>query len=438
MTGSSISPEVFYAGNDAIQGVPGGARDIFLARFAPQADGSYRLNYWTLIGGSGNEEPAAIATDGFGFVYLAGYTDSANFPRAGTQLQASAGGSTDAFLIKVDPNAGGLTGLAYSQFYGGAGAERARSIAVSSDGTVYLGGYSASSTLPGVGSASLQSVNRGGYDAIFLRLLPSSSSPLSYATFLGGNSTDIIESMAIAADGGVVIAGYTNSSDFPITDNAFDKNKQSAFLGKINLAFSGLDALEYGTFFGGNNFDQIKAIAIDPQGLVWFTGYGFSTDLPVTADAIRSVPAGSSDIFLGAFDFTRRSDASAIRYLTYLGGSGDEIVTGISLASSGRIALSGYTYSPDFPLIDSVARPAQAPGAAFAAVVEPFRASGLILSTTFGGTLPDVGAGVAFDARNRVLVGGYTYSRDFAVTDNSVKKSPNGVSQGFLTMIGLP
>ena len=77
------------------------------------------LVYSTYLGGSGNDYGNGIAVDGSGNAYVTGSTESTNFPTA-NPLQASNGGSSDAFVTKI--NAAG-SALVYSTYLGGSGSD---------------------------------------------------------------------------------------------------------------------------------------------------------------------------------------------------------------------------------------------------------------------------------------------------------------------------
>src|SRR5262249_38134671 len=74
------------------------------------------LSYSTYLGGSGNEEGNAIAVDNAGNTYIAGFTDSLNFPMASATQPVFGGGRQDAFVVKLDPTG---TRVIYSTYLGG-------------------------------------------------------------------------------------------------------------------------------------------------------------------------------------------------------------------------------------------------------------------------------------------------------------------------------
>lgn len=438
ITGSGTS--VIGADNEPIQAENKGGRDVFVARLSPTSSGKLALTYWTQLGGSGDEEARAIAIDPSGMICVTGSTSSTDFPEAGVAIQADPGGDLDAFVVRIDPNAFGLDGLRYSQVYGGAGTDVANALAVDAAGAMYIAGYTTSDTITGiVEQQAVQSTRRGGYDAFFAKIAPDSESPLVYATFLGGSRTDAVTAIALAAQDQVYLTGYTASDDFPVTFDAYDGAPHSIFFVKLDIRKTWLDGFEYATYLGGESYDQVKAMAIDSEGMIWLAGYTLSTAFPVTFNGYQVSNRGSSDVFALRFNYGMRSIPGAIAYSTYAGGSDDDVLYGMAMLPGGRIALVGYTYSKDFPVADAPAvstNAAYLPGA-FALIVNTAQIGNqaLIYSTVFDGAYTDVATGVVNDGSN-LLICGFTTSFDFPVNDTSTKLSPGGLRSSFVVKAG--
>lgn len=425
--------------NAPIQDKPKGKKDVFLARLRPDALGRLSLAYWTQLGGADNDEAEAIALDNAGLVYLAGSTSSTDFPRRGTPLQADFGGKQDAFVAMIRPADSGADALWYSQVYGGNDVDAAYAVAVDAAGAVYLAGYTVSPNLPMASAAPTQAGGQGGYEGFMVKVVPAASSPLAFATYLGGSSTDVITAIAVAAPGDVYLAGYTASGNFPVTGDGLQTQIASsadAFLVRLDLNRTGLDTLRYGTYLGGNGLDAVQAMRLDAAGGLWLAGYTFSQDFPLSPNAYSSVNAGSADLFLTRFDLGKLSSPDAISYSTYVGGAGDDVLHGIALAPGGRVALTGYTVSSDFPQIGGPA-PAGLGPKAFLTVLDPAKSgpAALAYSSLFGGTLIDAATGVAADSAGRLIVSGFTTSFDFPVTDGSQKLGSGGSMQSFIVSV---
>src|SRR5205814_4905609 len=129
---------------------------------------------------------------------------------------------------------------------------------------------------------SVQTVFHGAVDAFATKLDPAGSM-LMYSTYLGGSGSDAAVAIALEASGAVYIAGSTNSTDFPISDNAFQKRnhgESDVFLAKLNATGT---ALNYSTYLGGAGNDDASSLAIDTAGDLFISGQTDSPDFPLAA-----------------------------------------------------------------------------------------------------------------------------------------------------------
>jgi hypothetical protein len=212
VTGSTNSAD-FKTTLGSPQPVFGGTRDGFVTKF--DASGS-QLVYSTYLGGSGEDKGSAIATDTAGNAYIAGFTNSVNFPTTAGVLQPILRGISDAFVTKLNP---GGSALVYSTYLGGSGADYGDAIAVDATGNAYVAGATGSSDFPTTPGA-FQPILRGISDA-FVTKLDSAGSTLAYSTFLGGNESEVGTGIALDAARSAYVTGYTRSADFPITPGTF-------------------------------------------------------------------------------------------------------------------------------------------------------------------------------------------------------------------------
>lgn len=200
-----------------------GFRSAVAAKF--NADGT-ALVYSTFLGGSafGGTDGRAIAVDASGNAYLAGRTQSSNYPTTfGSFRKGYCGGFSDAFVTKL--NADG-TALVYSTYLcgvdlnGGDDADDAFGIAVDATGNAYITGYTDSDFFPTTPDA--YQTKRAGFDDVFLTKLKPDGSDLVYSTYLGGSKFDDgYAGVAVDDSGHAYVAGATESTDFPTTPGAF-------------------------------------------------------------------------------------------------------------------------------------------------------------------------------------------------------------------------
>src|SRR5713226_3034128 len=210
------------------------------------------LVFSTYLGGTGSDSGNAIAIDASGNAYVAGDTESTDFPVA-NPIQFAIAGRRNAFVTKLSP-----TGtLVYSTYLGGGGQDSAFGIAVDGAGSAYVCGETRSSNFPT--QAPLQALSAGGTDGFVAKLAPSGSQ-LVYSTYLGGSRNDHANAIAADATGAAYVAGDTTSTNFPVVAALQSTNagRVDAFVSKLNPAGS---ALVYSTYFGGGNTDAAFGIA---------------------------------------------------------------------------------------------------------------------------------------------------------------------------------
>lgn len=144
------------------------------------------LIYATRLGGSqGNDGPGGVAIDAAGNLYITGGTRSPDFPVTKGVLQSTlASGAGAAFVAKIDPSGGALV---YATYLGGNSFASGQVIRVDSNGDVFVLGTLNGSEFP-VTPGAYQSTFVPGFTA-FLAKLNSDASALVYATFVSNNSS---------------------------------------------------------------------------------------------------------------------------------------------------------------------------------------------------------------------------------------------------------
>ena len=345
-TGSSNFPSVA-----AFQPTLAGGRDAFALKI--NALGSL-LVYSTYLGGVNTDTGNAIAVDSSDNAYIAGDTQSANFPILSAE-QPVFGGNQNAFVTKLT-SAGAKV---FSTFLGGWGVDHAGGIALDSTNNIYITGGTSSTNFPVLGA--IQAVNGGGQDA-FLTKINAAGSAIAYSTYLGGtggSAENPEEANAVAVDssGNAYIAGTTNSVNFPVTAGAFQASLnavQDAFAAKVNPAGN---ALVYSSYLGGSAFNWANGIAVTSSGIAYVAGYTSSFDFPVVVPVQASF-GGLYDAFISVFNAT----GSSLIFSTFYGGSGSDEANAIAVDASGNMYFGGQTNSTNLTLLN----PIQATNAGFA------------------------------------------------------------------------
>lgn len=304
----------------------------------------------TYLGGSavdGTNE-VAVAIDSNGKIFVAGETQSSNFPTtSGVYDETYNTGFNDAVISRFSSD---LTTLEASTFIGGTQSDQANALAIDSSDNVYVAGGTTSGDYPTTGGAYDETFNFNG--DVFVSKLSNDLTTLSSSTFIGGGSLDTAYDIGITPTSPekVLITGRTQSSGFPTTGGAFDTTfggSQDAFVSKFDIDLTTLEASTFvggDTSTGGPNTERGMEVAGDAAGDIYVAGYTNENDLPTTGGAYDGTFNGV-DGFFGKFD-SALSPTGAV--LSYFGGTGSDFIEDLEITPAG-VYMSGLTTSSDFP-----------------------------------------------------------------------------------------
>ena len=286
----------------------GGSSDIFAVKLNPEG-GS--LVYSTYLGGSGWEDASEIKIDQFGNAYILGGGDSTDYPTTAEAYDRTGDGIYfDIYLTKL--NATGSAILA-STFLGSSNKDWSESMAIDSNGNIFISGETYASDFPttiGAYDSNFEDIlnNACGYIAKF----DTNLSHLLASTFLKG----FPPSVTTDSSGNVFVSGLVKSSSFPTTPGAYDRifhggistggsfvddicspNGCDAFVSKLD---NDLTTLLASTYLGGSGND-IGGVGIGPSGNVYVSVITTSSDLPVK-DGFDNSYNGSIDVYIAVLD----------------------------------------------------------------------------------------------------------------------------------------
>lgn len=329
--GGTTSPDFPGVSAGSLQPLLKGGADGFVTKLDPTGSA---IVYSTFLGGSSADAVHAIAVDGAGEVFVAGQTNSNDFPgAAGSPIQPThSPGFQDAFVAKL--NAAG-TAVVYATYLGGGGdIDDGRGIAIDGAGNAYVTGRTGSPTFPGVGPGSIQPAFGGGISDVFVTKINAGGTAIVYSTYLGGNDVDEGNAIAVDSAGEACLTGVGYSVNFPgfaagslVPPNVGGPN---AFVTKIDAAGT---AILFSTSLG---FGFGQGIALDAAGNLHVTGLG----------------AGGATVVIGLPSmFVTSIDAAGTRILDAisLGGSGSSAGWAIAVDGSSNAYVTGFTSAPDFP-----------------------------------------------------------------------------------------
>ncbi|MGA3029070.1 MAG: SBBP repeat-containing protein, partial [Bryobacteraceae bacterium] len=340
--------------------------------------------------------------------------------RAGNEVGFHLGAYDKSRPLVIDPT------LVYGSYLGSAFSINAMTTDIL--GNVYVGGYA------GAGLATVNAFQpgmMGGSDAFVMKFDPTGTTVL-YSTYIGGSSFDEITSVAVDSSGELVATGTTDSKDFPLVNAAWSTFDTSSNQNAIVLRLSADGStLVYSTYLS-SRFGA--TVALDGSGSAYVAG---DTDASAvaTSGAWQTVYGGG---FQDAF-VAKLGPAGALVYLTFLGGSGYDEGTQITVDSLGNAYVTGYTDSVSFPNSPPGVHTTNSGGQDVFIAKVSSDGSSVPWLTFLGGTGDDEtsysGTLVRDSSSGILYVAGSTTSADLPTTAGVLQPSPNGPAQGFVASV---
>ena len=353
--------------------------DVFLAEL-DRTSGD--LLWVTVLGGFRNDASQNFRIDSAGNSVVVGYTSSFDFPVINAFQPDFIGNNTpddsflngDGFVTKVAADG---SSLIFSTYLGGTdtpiedpnlafGFELFRGIDIDDDDNIFIVGQTSAPDFPvtttfnGFGCFEQDldpAIQSGGFssDITFSKISPTGS--LIFSTCIGGSARDAGRSVIVQNDGSVSIAGFTRSSDLPVTAGAF----QSATLVPFELTpfvltlTPDFSQLSMATLVGEG---LLQSIDIDGNGDIYgvSTSRGLNTATPGAFQGTYSDDPNDSDYSEG-YVFKLSADGTSLLYGTYQGSLGEDSLNVIRVDDEGRAFVAGSTESSTYPLKNPLDEP---------------------------------------------------------------------------------
>jgi len=195
--------------------------------------------------------------------------------------------------------------------------------------------------------------------------------------------------------------------------------------------------LMFSTYIGGSDDDTVHSVAVDDNGSIYIAGTTKSNDLP-SADGPRIPFSGSSDYFV-----MKLTNNCELVYTTYIGGTSADGIPNlhpdascsIDVDQSGHVYMTGYTTSPDFPVVNAWDDTYNGNGDCFALKLSP-SGDAIEYATFIGGNKLDMGITISVDDLGNAYISGRTCSSDFP-TLASFDDTLGGVQDCFLLKLNV-
>jgi gliding motility-associated-like protein len=303
-------------------------------------------------------------------------------------------------------------------------------------GKFYSGGTVSGSSFPATNGAFDRTYNGGESDVVILKF-DSAGSELIYATFLGGQSTEVPHSLIVNSKKELIILGTTSSSNFPTTLGAYDRsfnggsntnpmsgrsypNGSDIFVSILSEDGSELVA---STFLGGSGNDGLNhsdiaslninnrnygdefrgEVIVDNSDRIYLACVTQSSDFPTTLGVLQRSLRGSQDGVLARFS----SNLNQLQWSSFWGGSGRDMTFSLKIGADQRLYVGGGTSSTDFPTTSGALHSSYRGGSTDGFVSKLNLSGDTLLASTYLGTAaydqvyfididPDSGQVVAF------------------------------------------
>ncbi len=370
----------------------------------------------------GNE----IKVDALGNIYVIGQASSPSFDMVNSYNSTFGGGYSDAFIMKFDKN----WNLLFSTFVGGDQMDIAESIYIGSNYNIYVSGTTLSPNFPVTntfGNArALAPITVDNYTTynpnIFFLKLSSDGKNLLFSSIIGGEGLDTYSQILLDNNNDIILAGITESNDFPYMTNDPSLNQLSQPLGNVSNYFlakfspNGSKLLQCSLLQSTDAFSPLY-MRLSANNTLVIASDGFG-NLTTTSNALNRTPNGFLDVFLLRINLTNFQ----LIYDTFLGGNDQDKVNGLYIDQNGNIYITGQTQSTNFPTTANAFDRSYQSGWGWQGFVTKLNpeATKILASTYIGGSKNDILTGIVVDSSGSVYVTGDSQSKNYPTTANAM------------------
>jgi gliding motility-associated-like protein len=342
--GRSSSPN-YPVTPGAFQPTNHGGQDIIITKLNPSGTALVASTY---LGGSGNDgvnfdsteygfgqlkfnygddARSEVQIDNAGNIYLAGCTNSTDFPTTTTAISTTLGGLQNGIVAKLNPT---LTSLLWGTYIGGNGSDAGYVLAFdTAKASIYVAGGTNSTNFPHTAGALHTTFQGGRADGFILKFKNSVPYNLQQGTYIGTPNYDQVYGIQVSGDNNVYVMGQSLNGAFPVTPGVYSNAHSCQFVMKLD---SNLSTNLISTVFGNGDADSTNispvAFLVDTCENVYISGWGgdlgisgaleatgTASGMPVTSDAIKGFSSFGRDFYF----IVLGSGLTSLRYATYYG-----------------------------------------------------------------------------------------------------------------------
>lgn len=248
------------------------------------------------------------------------------------------------------------------------------------------------------------------------------------STFLGGTYWEKPIDMVVDGNDDIIVAGHTDSTDFPTTTGAYDTTLDTTDVVVVKMNHNASRVI-WATYLGGTRVDWVNALTLDEEDHIWVAGNTWSGDFPVTkgsyCDGIN-LNTGPYNIDMYVVKMTPEGDK--VEYGTFIGGTTAEEPYDIKV-HEGVVAVGGMTISADFP---TTMGPHNSNFGAAVIMTFDEKLSAMESSWVWDGIASESVRSVAFDRDDKIVLAGWTGSPGFPTTPGAFQRMKPASQSGFI------
>ncbi len=377
------------------------------------------LKYSTMLGGNAFDNISKVVVVG-GYVYVTGMTESWSIDFLnGMKTYGSCIDQANIFVAKFKLDGNGLNDLIYATVLCGNGYSYPESMAVDSAGNAYIMGDSQGTSFYGL-------TKKGTFIAKINADGTTSTNNIKYIGDASGRAITVDKA------GNLYAALEVGSAILTATSGAYDTsfNGGSDIL-ILKLSASNL-ATSYVTYLGGENSDDVHAIALDSKNNLYLTGNTQSLNFPYKGTFGKTFNGGTNDAFIVKLNLGV-SGTNALQYAGYLGGSAYDIGYNLALDMNDNVYVAGWTESANFPTQNAF--DTSTDGSSDNFIVKIGSNGAIAYATLFGGSKNEGYPHIAVDSTGNLYLFTDSASTDMPTTTNAIKTTLSGSSDAFVAKV---
>ena len=396
--------------------------DVVRFNYSDEIDGAKELIVdpclsWGTYYGYSNDYVTKNFKDKSKNIYIVGYTSSNFYISTTGAHQTAYFGSNDGFIVKFDKNGKRL----WATYYGGSNYDQILSGISDGSNNIYVTGLTYSTSNIST-TGGFKVTNSGVSDAFLAKF--NSSGAIQWGTYYGGSNDEVFYDIAIDGSSNIYAVGYTKSTGMA-TSGASQTSLGGGLDGLI-VKFTNAGSRVWSTYSGGSGSDILFCAGIDNASNLTVAGYTTSTTSIATAGTQQTFFGGNQDGFV-----VKYTSAGAKSWGTYIGGTGSDEISCLTLDGSNNIWIGGRTQS--FTAIATSGCHQSSYSGGDDGFVMKLNSSGVRqYGSYYGGNGNDYLKGIKLDISGNIYLGGYTSSSNAIATSNSHQSTLGGSSDVFL------